>query len=257
MTKLCQFSHRKPCYYCGASPPSTAEHAPPQVMFAGFECDSITVPACDKHNTQKSIGDMAVVSAILMSVDQQSTRGATDATPNVLKAMSRLKPNFDRAKNEVALRPFLKGPSREFDTLFPYVQPLVDLPSWIRQLTAALAWSVIGSHDSSIQWEETGAWSPTFFSTSLTPEEAVRTSGDNKAVELELNALCWRHGWSAHTRKYPEDIYTFDVSFLENPEEWNGREVVFRHRFYNGASVWYAGFTPSPGNKSRLADACG
>jgi hypothetical protein len=77
-------------------------------MFADIECDSITVPACDKHNTQKSLGDRAVVTAIAMSMDQERKRSATAATQNVMKAMDSLRLDFNKAKNEVALRPFIK-----------------------------------------------------------------------------------------------------------------------------------------------------
>lgn len=49
-TILKQFSKNSPCYYCGAPPPSSREHAPVRAMFEAFDCDSITVPACDEHN---------------------------------------------------------------------------------------------------------------------------------------------------------------------------------------------------------------
>src|SRR5258706_15617847 len=57
--------HKKPCYYCG-SQANSDEHAPPRQMFKGFSCDSITVPSCSTHNSEKGGADQAIVSAFLI-----------------------------------------------------------------------------------------------------------------------------------------------------------------------------------------------
>jgi len=63
--RLFSYSKKEACYYCGKLPndkaPSSKEHVPPKMMFKGFNCDSITIPACANHNTNKNIGDRAVV----------------------------------------------------------------------------------------------------------------------------------------------------------------------------------------------------
>jgi hypothetical protein len=35
-------------------------------MFKGFECDSITVPSCDRHNSAKGGNDQAIVNGLLI-----------------------------------------------------------------------------------------------------------------------------------------------------------------------------------------------
>jgi hypothetical protein len=83
------------------------------------------------------------------------------------------------------------------------------------------------------------AWSPGFVPTSVAidPEEAAQFFIQNRELEAQFNSFDWYYGWSAGPREYPTDIYSFDVCFLDNPEEWEGMEVVFRHRFYNRTSV--------------------
>src|SRR6267143_939004 len=94
-----QYSKRKPCYYCGAPPPSTAEHAPPKLMFSAFQSDSITVPSCSEHNNGKSDKDRAIITALIKSLyrtvgcDVPLRSFPTD----VIEAIDCLKPNFARA----------------------------------------------------------------------------------------------------------------------------------------------------------------
>src|SRR6185503_18234133 len=101
--RLKQYSKWKPCYYCGAPPPSTQEHAPPRLMFAAFDCDIITVPSCEKHNTEKAGNDRAVITALVRSLHQTlEYRDTTNCLPeNVLKAISFLEPDFRKANREL------------------------------------------------------------------------------------------------------------------------------------------------------------
>ena len=161
--RLHQFSKKEPCYYCGAPPPSTKEHAPPEMMFDGFDCDSITVPACEAHNTSKSGRDRAIVTAISILAYQVWKQDANDRnlTPNVIKAVKNLEPNFSRAETEVGLRDFLVNPPSGLLNSLPYTKSSVNPENWIRQLTAALVWSAIGKYNSRIEWDKANAWSPT------------------------------------------------------------------------------------------------
>ena len=59
------------CYFCGG-PATTMEHAPPKQMFRAFECDSITVPSCDEHNTRRSASDQAIVSADIRNIEDSA-----------------------------------------------------------------------------------------------------------------------------------------------------------------------------------------
>jgi hypothetical protein len=257
--KLHQFSKRKPCYYCGAIPPSTPEHAPPQMMFDGFECDSITVPSCEKHNHSKSTSDRAIITAIIMSAYQEWKRDPTCQilTPNVIKAIKVLEPNFSQAKNEVSLKKILVNPPSNLDIPFPYTQPSVNPRDWIRQLTAALVWSVIGKHDARIEWDKSRVWSPGLFPIiePIDSEKAAELFIKHRDIEGELNALDWHSGWSPKPRNYPMDIYSFDICFLESPQKWEGIDIMFRHRFYNNTSVWFLGITVPAEIKSLLRSA--
>src|SRR5437870_4131930 len=110
---LNQYSQRKPCYYCGAEPPSSGEHAPPKMMTAGFGCSRITVPSCAQHNTEKCGTDQAIVSALIQMVRQGRLLllrqgGLIVPLPaKVLEAIRIAEPKHSRARNHVSLRPFL------------------------------------------------------------------------------------------------------------------------------------------------------
>lgn len=257
--KLHEFSKRKPCYYCGALPPSGKEHAPPQMMFDGFECDRITVPACEKHNQSKSGRDRAIVTAISMTAYQESKRNPASSilTPDVIKAFEVLYPNFPKAENEVSLRNILVNPPSDLDMPFPYTQPSVNPRNWIRQLTAAMVWSVVGKHDPQIKWDERWVWSPGLIPIDepIELEKAASLFIRNQNTETELNALTWHKGWSSKPRKYPSDIYSFDICFLEPLQKWDDTEIMFRHRFYHNTSVWYMGIAESSETKLCLLNA--
>jgi hypothetical protein len=247
LTKLKDYSKNQPCYYCGAPGPSGREHAPPKMMFTHFDCDCITVPSCDKHNTKKSIGDRAIITAIIMGASQTFNHRdklsvpLDRLTPNVLAAIKLVEPNFHQAKNEVELRDFLINPPDGLDIPIPYTQLGIIIPGWIRQLTAALVWSLIGRHEPNIAWDEVRVWSPGLVMTSepITSENAVSLLSKHHDLEQYFNKMPWRLGWSAYPKKYPADIYSFDLCFPEDIENWQGMNVGFRHRFYNGISVWY------------------
>jgi hypothetical protein len=249
---LHHYSRKQPCYFCGAPGPSKREHVPPQMMFECFDCDSITVPSCHKHNTEKSIGDRAIVTAISMSASQmlkyqsRINRRKIKArlTSNVIKAIKYLEPDFDWAKNQVRLQRPLIDPPEGLDIPLPFTQSYANIVVWIKQLTAALIWSVTGRYEPSIQWDDSLAWSPGFIPTNgpLTTEYARVILWDYDDFEKELNKLVWLPGWSAEPKKYPEDIFAFDLFFPENVEKYAGMNVIFRHRFYNSISVWFVWF---------------
>lgn len=258
--KLKQYSKKKPCYYCGAPPPSIREHVPPEMMFSGFGCDSITVPSCERHNTEKGTGDRGIITALIMSAYQMlqhRDKLSVHLTDNVIKAVELLQPEFAQAKNEVSLRHLLIDPPEGLNIPLPYTTPGVNIRAWMRQLTAALLWSLFGKHEAALEWEESWAWSPGFMPISepVTARQAASFLSDTRNIELELEGLTWRSGWSSSPRELPADIYSFDVCFLEHPEDWDGKEIVFRHKFYNRTSTWYVGFAAPQEFKAILIDA--
>jgi hypothetical protein len=246
--KLKQYSNKYPCYYCGALGPSIREHVPPKMMFCGFDTDSITVPSCDKHNTEKSIGDRAVITAIIMSASQMLNnldKLNVQLTSNVITAIKLVEPNIPKAKNEVELRDILIDPPEGLDIQIPYTQPGANIYGWMRQLSAALVWSVIGLYEPDIQWDNALAWSPGFLPIAepITSEKAASLLGDYHDLEKrEFDKLSWRPGWSAAPKNYPADIYSFEIGFPKDRQDLLDMNVVFRHRFYNSTSVWYVMF---------------
>ena len=247
--KLQEYGKQKPCYYCGADGPSTREHVPPQMMFAGFARNSITVPSCDKHNTKKSIGDRAIITALIMSASQMFKHRDTlhiYLTPNVITAIKKAEPYFDLAKNDVRFRDFLIDPPDDLDIPLPYLELNTNIREWFKQLTAALIWSIVGRHDPNLQWDNASVGSLGFVETAgpITFQKAVSIRQKNANLERQFNEMQWYSGWSATPKSYPDDIYSFDLSFSENIVE--GVNVFFRHRFYYNTSVWYVLFKAPP-----------
>src|ERR1700720_3058499 len=193
--RLHQFSKREPCYYCGSPPPSTREHAPPTMMFGGLPCDRITVPACERHNTQKSIGDRAVITAAIMGAYQvwKYWPSSPSLSPNVIHCIKSIEPDFNWARNEVSLRDFLIDPPPELNVPLPYIQPGVRIQKWIVHLTAALVWSVIGKPDSDNEWDQAWAWSPHFISIpdAIDEEKAGQLMIQRRELAQRLDSFAW------------------------------------------------------------------
>lgn len=154
--RLKQFSKGKPCYYCGAPPPSTHEHAPPKFLFAGFDCDSITVPSCEEHNNEKGNQDRAIGTWLMKGLIRTLNSGVpkTSLSSDVLKAIDTLSPDFAQANREVRDLPLLNDEELSFD--IPALN--FGVHDWIRQLSAALVWSVTGEFDGSIEWKDALVW---------------------------------------------------------------------------------------------------
>jgi len=226
---------KMPCYYCGGAFDSR-EHAPPQCMFNGYECDSITAPSCIKHNSRKSGSDQAIVSALLMPLAGFDGRFPLD--PEVNAAIERARSAFEYAKRSALDVPLLKDPPKGKPNLpnVSYLQPTVNIKAWVKQLTAAIVWNALRKRDSSIDWDDVAAWSAEWMesddSSSVSRADAVAVIKEKKALKAQLDELSWAEGWSAHPRPYPWVIYRFWLHF--KPEE-----VIFKHQFYS-LYTWYA-----------------
>lgn len=247
--RLNSFARNKHCYFCGAMPPSTREHIPPKLMFNGFECDSITVPSCDEHNTEKNLKDRAVITALLLCI--KAGKNLEDLPQNVISAICKLEPNIKEAKKEVDLRNFLIDPPEGLDQPLPYIEPIVNIRMWMRQLTAGLVWSITGNYEPSINWQQSIVWSPIFFPGSgpISIPEAVNKIQEWQQLEKSLDNGPWLKGWTSIPRGYPVEIYNFELGFLSTDESPNKIDVVFRHNFYNRLA-WYVLFTTSD-NQAR------
>lgn len=252
--KLKQYSKRKPCYYCGSSPPSSQEHAPPKLLFAAFDCDSITVPSCERHNNGKSDKDRAIVTWLIKSLNRAFDSGlSTDSfSPTVIEAISHLKPNFAKANRELSDHSFLSDPELDFKIPAINFTPY----AWICQLSAALVWSVTGEFDASIKWSEALVWNALYLQGPKTREllDVLGLMMMNQIAESNIESFDWRLGWSAFPRKYPPEIYNFSICFSPTLVQKIELEVAFRHQFYSCIN-WYIWFTPSKQTREALEDA--
>ena len=238
---------RKRCYYCGGMIQSK-EHIPPRQMFKLFECDSITVPSCDEHNTKKSGDDQAIVNALLLPLYSGQHRYPLE--PEIEQVIQDAVPSFDRTKRTAVRTSLLKDPPRGLEDLpdLAYLAPRVGITNWMRQLTAGLIFDGIGLASETIGWSKSLVWSPDWFSAD-TPapieyEEAVETLKDNQEQRSALDGLTWEKGWSAYPKPYPEIIYRFHLHFGQ-------KKVIVRHKFYN-RFTWYVQFKSSNRISTKL-----
>jgi len=252
--KLKQYSRKKACYYCGATAPSTQEHAPPKLMFASFDCDSITVPSCKIHNNEKSNKDRAIITCLIKSLHRAIESGfPVDSVPSkVFKTIADLKPYFAQANREVSDHSYLSNP--ELDFKLPAIN--VSVYEWIKQLSAALVWSVVGEFDPAVKWDGSLVWSPLYVESTESMELIDRLSQvvRNQMAERHIESFDWKIGWSAFPRNYPPEIYNFKICFSPTLIQKIDGEVAFRHQFY-GSLNWYIWFAPSQQTRQTLEEA--
>jgi len=249
--RLKQHSATKPCYYCGGNPPSTREHAPPKLMFAAFDCDSITVPSCDKHNNNKAGRDRAIVTWLVKSIDRTLQSGVPESSlsPKAIRAINDLRPNFSQANAEISDQSFLID--SELDLKIPAIN--FDYAEWIRQLSAALIWSVAGYFDPYVKWNEAFVWNPLYLQ-GPDRRELLNVLSDlwlNQISEWNIENFDWKNGWSAFPRSYPSELYNFSVCFSPTLVQEIENEVAFRHQFY-GCLNFYIWFAPSGETRKLL-----
>jgi hypothetical protein len=229
------------CYYCG-SLATSGEHVPPKQMFKPFECDSITVPSCDEHNSKKGGRDQAIVSALLIPL--QTGRDRYPLEPQVEKAIEAALSSFERAKHSAIQTAFLKDPPSGLEDLpdLAHLAPSVNMTAWIRQLTAGIIYSGIQEEGFPIKWSKSMVWSPDWVPVDspdpLEYADAVNKLKLNQERRAGLDSLNWELGWSAYPRSYPDTIYSFQLHTSQD------RQVMVRHKFYN-RYTWYVHFKAS------------
>jgi hypothetical protein len=238
----------KRCYYCGGLATS-GEHIPPKQMFKAFQCDSITVPSCDEHNSSKSRRDQAIVSALLIPLD--AGRHRHPLKPEIKLAIETARPSFERAKRGAVRTHFLKDPPQGLEDLpdLAHVAPSVHIFDWIRQLTAGIIYSGIGSASNTIRWSKATVWSPEWFPTDspapVNIEDAAQVLKSSHEKKLALESLTWQRGWSASPKPYPDIIYSFHFHFFAN------KQVLIRHGLYD-SYTWFVQFKASNSNIAKL-----
>lgn len=262
-------------------------------MFNLFDCDRITVPSCEQHNNNKSHKDQAIVTMLLSGIKQMIEYGLNDSDlpENVLKILTQSDKHLEFAKRAVALKHLYTGPIAQ-TRHFPHLAAEVDITEWMRQLTAALMWSVTG-----IPWDGEWATPISVFSPDFVPFDGpserqvhsytARAEAAALAIELvgyeawtlidEMDNLNleeipsfvgnffdpammpllmrrWWHGWSAKPRAYPPDIYTFKIAFSQSHKSSGPLSITFRHLFYTRIR-WYVFFVSSCTSTRALVNA--
>ena len=241
---------KRVCYFCGKIA-TTREHAPPKQMFKDFDCDSITVPSCKKHNCNKSGEDQAIVSALLTSIKncvEYSKEYKSIFGKDINKAIEIASPTFNRTKNRVFSRPFLENMPNEIKHLpeVGFLKSPIKISEWIKNLTAAIVFDATQHYETTIDWENIECWSPDYFDSKLisSPDDKINLLIKYAEYREWLSTKKWIKGWSAYPKKYPENIYCFFFCF-----EFN--DFTIKHRFYNSYS-WYASFKPALNTKEII-----
>jgi hypothetical protein len=223
----------KNCYFC-LSAATGNEHAPPRIMFKGFECDSITVPSCDTHNNEKGERDQAIVHGFFKSLIPYKETLDGD----ILKAFSLVAKSFNYTKNTAVILNMLKHPIGAFKKLpdLAYLPPDINIRRWIRQLTAAIVYSAILRNDGTINWErikvESPNWIPANGPGTVEVNDAISYFAAMTKKESSMLNLTWDNGWSAHPRPYPTSIYKFNIHLSSDV-------IIIKHIFYERYN-WFA-----------------
>jgi len=229
--------HRKSlCYFCG-KPSTSTEHAPPEMFFRDFSCDSITAPSCDDHNSRKSGDDQSIVSAMIQSLYNMHAKNGSIPTlsPEVQKAIETAKSSFRYTKKRVKNVDLFEGSSLKDE--FPKVAHLQGrIDGWIKQLTAVLVWDATKSFDKSIDWDKAIVQSPHSlpfdFPKPPNPEEVMKYADASQEVDEMESKIDWIGGWSAYPRSYPLGIYQF---YFTDARE---NDLIFKHRFYETYNIF-------------------
>ena len=127
--------HKETCYFCGQQATSD-EHAPPKKMFKGFDCDSITVPSCDLHNSSKGGNDRAIVNALIMPL--YNIKDKSNFEEQIKVAISNNSSSFEKTKYKAIESPLFIGITGDYKDMpnLAYLIPSVNMSLWIKELTA-------------------------------------------------------------------------------------------------------------------------
>jgi hypothetical protein len=236
-------SRGKVCYYCG-KPATGREHVPPKQMFREFDCDSITVPSCEDHNTSKSFDDQTIIDHLIHGVDWQRKRASI--SKGAAKALPLRPSSFSRTKRLIDYANPIDHPMLP---TVPYLEPGPDIYRWMQCIAAALVFDGAGFHDASIDWPAAVVFSPGFLpgpkGLKIPVDDAAKWLGARQQTADGWDrSFDWRKGWSAQPKPYPADVFAFHVGFYR-------RGFVGLRLLFYGDSRWYV-ITPMS-DRTRLA----
>lgn len=221
--------HKGTCYYCG-SPATSREHIPPRLLFNCTDCDSITVPSCDSHNTEKCGSDQAIANAMASALLPVVRRPEYQSSSPARCAVEHLAEELHRTSRLITQ----VTPIEDGSVSLTYLHAEASFNNWVRQMTAGLVFDAVGPASSSLDWGTAAVFSPSRIP-SRTPEieadELLQQLLRRQEMRDSVGVREWRMGWSAHPRPYPRDLYRFEFARAESG-------IVFRHWFFNQFDVF-------------------
>jgi hypothetical protein len=121
----------------------------------------------------------------------------------------------------VTMKPLVSDHPDEADVRLPFLAKAAEIESWVKMLTAALLWSVTGTHDTGSIWADASVFCPSYLpgrrDADLTPEVMASIYERNVYTWRILEESGdWRHGWQTYPDPFPADIYRFDVCLLSS-----------------------------------------
>lgn len=219
------------CYYCG-QPATGQEHVPPKQMFRAFDCDSITVPSCEAHNTSKSFDDQIIIDLLAHAVEWQPRR--VPLSHHAAEAVSLRYSSFRHTKRRIQHAKLVEHPML---APTPYLEPETNIQAWMQHAAAALVFDGTGFQDASIDWPAAVVFSPTFLPGPKAPplplDDAAECLTERQRMgDAADGSFDWLEGWSAEPKAHPPDVFAFRVAFDDEGS------VGLRLLFY-GESRWY------------------
>ena len=221
---------KEPCYYCG-KPSTSTEHAPPKSMFKGFDCDSITAPACSLHNTEKSGNDQVLINAFIQSLINYKKDFKFTFHPDIEKSISLFSQNLHYSKNRIKNINVIDDQSFEPQKLAELTHVKGNPEDWIIQITAVLVWDAIKYYEKEIDWNNSVFYSNNWLPSTkdqYVPLERIKEidSREQNLRSLE-KTVNWKQGWTSRPKPYPNQLYEFYLSFNSDT-----KKVIFKHCFY-------------------------
>jgi len=200
-------------------------------MFKGFNCDSITAPACAHHNNEKSGDDQAFTNAFIHSLINLKKNSSSTFHPDVEKSISLFSQNLYYSKKRLKSVNVIDDQSLD-QKIIAEITYVKGIPKdWIIQITAVLVWDAIKYYEKEIDWNNS-----VFYSNNWLPSNKDHDVPLDRIKEIDIReqnlrslekSVTWKQGWTSRPKPYPKQLYHFYLAF-----ESDTNEVIFKHCFY-------------------------
>jgi len=209
------------CYFCGEKATSK-EHLPPKQFFKGFTVDKLTVPSCEKHNTDKGGDDEAIVKAMLLSLERNNLVLNND----IKLALDKVRPHYKQVKKKVTEKAIYKHNDNHFE--FVVLEKNVDLADWIIKLSAGLIWYKTKDFDSNNKFAKAYVFERNSYPVYEIPADisSYKEEYDRKMKLIKLlDEIEWIKGWNDKKIKYPETIFKYFYKIIN-------KNIYIKYIFY-------------------------